>query len=506
MPSPPDAHDAVAAADAAPSRPSAGRIPALRRMGYGFGNIAFSLPYQAAASLLVFFSTAILKVPPAAAGLAIALTIVWDAAIDPLLGYLSDNTEGRRWGRRHPYLLAGGLAVAALTAWLWSIPPDASAAYRFWAVFAIVTALKTALSVYSIPYLALGGELSRDYDERSAIQGYRAAFYLVGMIAAIGGATLIFFRSTPEYPRGQLNPAAYPRMGVAFAAAAVLAMGVCFAATWRYAPTLPGRTEAMRRRKVSAGNLIADFLGALRNRDLRMLVLMIFVIEAGFQFGIAIGFHTNTYTYGMSGPMMGLLTLIVLGTSVLSQPLWVAFTRRFEKKTALTVGLIVGLVGFVGAPWTHVWWKVFPIDAPTLPLTMGVFMVLAGLGNGAFMSVPNAMVIDAADVEELRTGKRDEGLYFGMYSFAYSAGVSISTLLSGFALEVIGFDANAKVQTEATRFNLGMVPTYLLLATGPFALFLIARYSIDRARWREIQEGLASRRRIAADGSWLIAD
>ena len=493
MPSPPDARSAAAAAELGVLRP-ASRVPALDRLGYGFGNVAFSLPYQAVASLLVFFTTAILKVPAAAAGTAIALTIVWDAAIDPLLGYLSDNTESKRWGRRHPYLLAGGLLVAALTAILWSIPPDASVAVRFWGVFVVVTALKTALSVYSIPYLALGGELSKDYDERAAIQGYRAAFYLVGMIAAIAGATLIFFRSTPAYPRGQLNPAAYPRMGAAFALAALFSAAVCIAMTWKHIPRLPRRTEEMRRRRVSVGNLISDFLGALRNRELRMLVLMIFIIEAGFQFGIAIGFHTNTYTYGMSGPMIGLLTLIVLGTSVLSQPLWVAFTKRYEKKTALTVGLIVGFIGFVGAPWAHVWWRLFPIEGPSLLVSLGAFMVLAGIGNGAFMSVPNAMVVDAADVEELRTGKRDEGLYFGMYSFAYSAGVSISTLLSGFALELIGFDPNVKAQSAATRFGLAMVPTYLLLATAPFALFFIARYGITRARWREVQAALAARR------------
>jgi GPH family glycoside/pentoside/hexuronide:cation symporter len=495
MPSPPETGSVRSEAPSAALTAASGRVPTLHRLGYGVGNVAFSLPYQAVASLLVFFTTAILKIPPAAAGVAIALTIVWDAAIDPLLGYLSDNTEGGRWGRRHPYLLVGGLLVAVLTVALWSIPPGSSAAYRFWAVFLLVTLAKTALSVYSIPYLALGGELSRDYDERAAIQGYRAAFYLVGMIAAIAGATLIFFRSTPEFPRGQLNPAVYPKMGIAFAVAVLVTAAVCFVTTWRYIPRLPRRTEEMRRRKTSVANLIADFVGALRNRDLRMLVLMIFVIEAGFQFGIAIGFHTNTFTYGMAGPMIGLLTLIVLGTSVLSQPLWVAFTRRYEKKTALTVGLLVGMVGFVGAPWTHVWWKLFPVEGPSLAVSLGIFMVFAGLGNGAFMSIPNAMVADAADVEELRTGKRDEGLYFGMYSFAYSAGVSISTLASGFALEAIGFDPHAKVQSASTRFNLAMVPTYLLLATAPFALLFIARYAIDRKRWREIQTALAAKRR-----------
>jgi GPH family glycoside/pentoside/hexuronide:cation symporter len=221
---------------------------------------------------------------------------------------------------------------------------------------------------------------------------------------------------------------------------------------------------------------------------------MIFVIETGFQFGIAIGIHVNTYTYGLSGPLIGLLALIVLGTSIVSQPFWVAFTKRFEKRTALAAGLLIGSVGFIGAPWAHVWWKVFPIQASTLPWTLGIFMFIAGVGNGAFMSIPNAMVSDAADLQEARTGKRDEGLYFGLYTFAYKVGASISLVLSGVVLGLIGFDASSPVQTEATKFHLAMVPTYLLLATGPFALLFILRYGITRERWRQTREALEARR------------
>jgi GPH family glycoside/pentoside/hexuronide:cation symporter len=192
--------------------------------------------------------------------------------------------------------------------------------------------------------------------------------------------------------------------------------------------------------------------------------------------------------------MIGVLGLVVLGTSVLSQPFWVAFTKRFEKKTALVAGLAIGFLGFIGAPWTHVWWKLFPIQAPTFPFTLGFFFVLAGIGNGAFMSIPNSMIADAADVEELRTGKRDEGLYFGTYTLAYKAGTAVSWALSGVALSAIGFVPGSTVQTDKVKFALGMVPTYLLLATAPFALYFILRYNITRERWRETRAALDVRR------------
>lgn len=486
MPSPPESPDIVGE-----------RVPALARLGYGVGNIAYSLPYQAVATFFMFFATEILGVPPALAGIAAAVSLVWDAVADPLVGFLSDNTESRRFGRRHGYLLIGGAATAVFTVLLWTVSSEIRFGYRVALLFLFLILLRTALGIYVIPYLALGGELSTDYDERSAIQGVRAAFYLAGMILAIAGATLVFFRSTPEFPRGQLNPAAYPKMALAFAVLTILSAALCYLATRRFIPTLPRRTAQMRDRRLSLKNLFSDFADALRNRELLMLVLMIFIIEAGFQFGIAIGIHVNTYTYGLSGPQIGLLALIVLGTSVLSQPLWVAFTKRFEKRTALVVGLVIGFVGFIGAPWTHVWWKLFPLEPPAILGTLAVFMVVAGIGNGAFMSIPNSMIADAADLEELRTGKRDEGLYFGTYIFAYKLGVMVSLLISGFALAAIGFRPGLAAQSEEVKFNLAMVPTYLLLATGPFALLFILRYRITRERWRQTQEALKKKRMAA---------
>lgn len=484
MPSPP-----VAAPEGA-GAPK--RIPAVSKLGYGVGNVGYSLPYQLSASLFMLYATEILKIPPAIAGGVGALSIVWDALTDPVVGYLSDNTSSRL-GRRHPYVLLGGLAIAVTSYLLWTISPSASLAVRVALVAVILLLLKTALAAFFVPYLALGGELSEDYDQRSAIQGVRATFYLTGMILALGGAPIVFFRSSPEFPHGQLNPAVYPRMALAFSVVAALAILICFFATLRFVPALPQRTEEMRRRSLSLRHVLADFTDAMRNRELLVLVATIFILEAGFQFGITIGNHVNTYTYGLSGPQIGLLGLTVLGTSVLSQPFWVWFTKRYEKRTALVAGLVIGFVGFVGGPWTHVWWKLFPIG-PRVVVTLAIFMVVAGIGNGAFMSIPNSMIADAADLEELRTGKRDEGLYFGAYTFAYKAGTACSWLLAGAALSLIGFVPGAGTQAEAVKFHLAMVPTYLLFAAGPLALLAISRYSITRARWRETRTALDARR------------
>ena len=362
-------------------------------------------------------------------------------------------------------------------------------------MFALLVALKTALTVYVVPYNALGGELSDDYDERSSIQAARATFYLLGMAVAIAGALVLFFRSTPAYARGQLNPAAYPAMGRAFAALALAAAALCFAATVRF---IPGLVRALPppERPAATGSLprtIARTLAAaLRNRDFRMLALNIFIIEAGLQLGIAISVHTNTYTYGLTGPRIAALTAVLFAW----QPFWVWVAKRFDKRTALVAGTLIALVGFVGAPWTHVWWHWFPLGAASLPLTLGLFQLFAGLGNGAYASIPYSMVADTVDEAELETGRRDEAVYFGLYTFAYKIGAAVSLTLSGLVLDWVGFDPALAVQQPRTTFGLAMIPSWVLVLAAPPALYCLFRYTFTRERYEAVQARLRELRAL----------
>ena len=476
-----------------PDNPGTGKISVLGKLGYSLGNVSYSLGHQVIASFFIFYATAILKIPAGLAGIIMAISAVWDGISDPLMGYLSDNTESRRFGRRHQYLLLGSLLIAVFSYLLWSIDPSADSIRNFWVVLCLVLAVKTGLTMYVVPYNALGGELSTNYDERSSIQGYRAVFYMFGMIIAIGGSTLYFFRSTPGFAKGQLNPAAYPAMGIAFSIIILLVALFSCLATRKYIPQLSQRTNAMKAGKISFFALWTDLKSSLSNRNILALVLMIFFVEVGFQLGIAIGFHVNTYTYNLTAPVIGILTLIIFLFSIISQPFWLWVAKRLDKKKALLLSMIPGLVGFVGAPWTHVWWKLFPIDAPSLPYTLAMFLVLAGIGNGAFMSLPFSMVADAVDSEEVKTNKRDEGLFFGLYTFAYKLGTSLSLLAGGIVLAATGFNPHLLVQSDSTKFHLAMVPTYFLLLLTPLAFYALWHYSIDRKTYQKIREVLDKR-------------
>ncbi len=451
---------------------SEAKVKTWHKLGYGVGAIAYATPYTIMAGSFLFFVTTILQVSPIIAGIIVAISVFWDAVTDPWIGAISDRANSKRFGRRHQFLLIGGIGTALGSICLWSISPDMALTMKVLMLLAAVLFAKTMNTLYGTPYFALSGSLSNDNNERTAIQGYRASFHLVGMLFAIVGTQILIFRPSEAFPRSQLDPANYPKVGVFIAVITIIFALVAYFATPKDHQVNPSTTRK------SMWSLIRE---SLKNKSFRAIVLVIFLIEIVFQSIISLGTHVNTFTYHLNGPQMGILGLSLLGMSILSQPIWVFLCRRFELRNMLILGFIIGLAGFVGMPWAHVGFEIFPIDADSTLMTLAIFSGIAGIGNGAFMSIPFTMVAEAADVGELDTHERQEGLYFGMYTFAYKAGIAVSVLLAGVLLKVIGFDASLPAQTPSTSYHLAIAPTWFLIVIAPVIIWVLQSYTINHA-------------------------
>ncbi|NOQ93613.1 MAG: MFS transporter, partial [Methylophaga sp.] len=319
-----------------------------QKLSYGLGAVAYAVPNQIMASFFLFYVTVILHIPPLVAGIIVAISVIWDAITDPWIGHVSDRTVSDRFGRRHLYLIIGGLGTAVGTALLWSISPEASELYKVTMLLLLVLFTKTMLTFYGAPYFAIGGTISKNYDERSSIQSYRATFHIIGMIIAVAGMTIIFFKTTAEFPKGQLNPDAYPAMGYTIA---LITLIIAFIAVVLIPKDRQKISSQLPDQKTRVWRLAYD---SLKNTNFRAIILMIFLLEVAFQVSISIGFHVSTYTYNLTGPQIGLIGITVLIFSILSQPFWLHLSRKFEKKTALMMGIFFGVAGFAGMPLAFV--------------------------------------------------------------------------------------------------------------------------------------------------------
>jgi glycoside/pentoside/hexuronide:cation symporter, GPH family len=219
---------------AAPSSCSLGSV-----LIYGSGECANSLVMNSVFAFAMLYYTKALHLDPSWAGLAMSVSVLWEAFTEPVIGHLSDNTRSR-WGRRHPYMMAGGLIMAACSCLMWAVPAGfrSSQLGLFWYLVLLNLCLRAGLTLFCVPYLALGFELCTDYQGRSRIQSIRHIFNMAANLAGPALAWSIFFQDRDGI-RGTTMAENYFRMGVAFSLATflfvVLVVAGTFSRPWAHA-------------------------------------------------------------------------------------------------------------------------------------------------------------------------------------------------------------------------------------------------------------------------------
>ena len=210
-----------------------------RKTAYGVGQLSEGVVTIVFMIYLLFYYNQVLGLSGSAAGLALFLALLFDAVSDPLMGAISDRTRSR-WGRRHPFLYAAVLPLPLAFYLLFSPPAGLGETGLFlWLTFFSI-ASRLALTVFFVPHLALGAEMTTSYHERNHIVAYRQFFSMIGYLAAIMIGFGLFFTSSADFPDGQLNPGAYSPFAATMAA--VMSAGASRSVPQRAASVFPARS------------------------------------------------------------------------------------------------------------------------------------------------------------------------------------------------------------------------------------------------------------------------
>ncbi|WP_291643482.1 MFS transporter [Clostridium sp.] len=457
-------------------------------MGYGSGNFSIGINNQAIAAYLVFYCTVILNLPGSLVGLAVSLSIIWDAITDPLMGYFSDMTKSKIFGRRHQYILIGGIGLGISNYLLWNIRPNLSNYATFSIIFILILVIKTFGTIYTTPYTALGAELSNDYNERTNIQGVKTVFFLLGLAFVSVFGMFVFFKPTPEFPSGQLNPGSYSSMGIFSSILIIIFAFVCFFSTKKYIPILNEHVQ----KKSSDTNIktaLSAFKEILLNKSFRCVAFAHMFTNIATALFANTGLHVFTYTFFLSSQQIGLIIGIQLLVSILSQPIWSLISAKLDKKPSMILGLILCFISSL----------FFLILVLIKNHVMGnalyfiPFAIIAGFGTGGLLTLPFSMVADIIDLDELNTGKRAEGSYYGCLTLFYKFSQSIALLFIGFILDLVKFDANLPLQAESTVIILGLILSIGSGLTFIAAFSSISRYTLNRSSIENIQKKIAKK-------------
>ncbi|PKM50902.1 MAG: hypothetical protein CVV02_09290 [Firmicutes bacterium HGW-Firmicutes-7] len=468
------------------------QIGILQKLGYSMGNYSYGIVSQMIGFYIVFYGTSVLGISGKMVGIAVGISVIWDALTDPVMGYVSDHTHHNIFGRRHLYILIGCIFMSLFTYLLFNIQPDWGNGTKIVLLISLLILVKTCITIYTTPYTALGAELSTDYTERTSIQGLRTMFFLTGIISATGMGLAIFFNPTENYPNGQLNPESYSNMGLAVALLALLFGLTCFFATFKN--TTFSQSPVKQDGKKGIKQIFHSMKEALENKYYRNVVLAyLFTNISSGIFG-TLGLHVYTYTFRFNNTQIATILGMQFLFCALSQPIWVMISKKIDKKPTAILGLSISIVGSVLFGIL----VLFKSNIAGNVFAIIPFAVITGFGIAGLFSLPLSMIADTIDVEELESGKRSEGVYYGLLTLAYKLSQGFVIFLLGFILDIVEFIPDSPIQPSNTESVLGLTVSIGSIIGFLLGLYFYAKYRLNHKKVFEIQEIIKNRKLVIA--------
>jgi len=376
---------------------------------------------------------------------------------------VSDTTRSR-WGRRRPYVVLSALPMG-IAFYLLFAPPQLSSGLLLWYLLGINLLLYTAFTVFAVPYLAWGAELSRDYHERTTIVQVRA---LLGVVGGIIGATvpIVIANQFPDQRSG-------------FAAAGVALGSVIALSGMVTGLTVPDR-EPERVPDASFAHFVRGLRHSFVNRDFRIIFLTFCLMTMAGAMGEAVQLIVVKYWLQMYDffPVLALTFALSFAASF---PLWLAVSQRIGKARGLRLGLTMGCVAPLG--WV--------IVQPGQRWAMLLFMVIAGVVSGS-ITLAISQAADVVDLDELETGEQRAGAYFGIWAFGLKTAAAVGVFLGGVMLQVVGYVPDVE-QAPDTLWWLVMLVGPAQCVAFMIGLLVFRRIQFDAHDVARIQEALAAR-------------
>ena len=410
--------------------------------------------------MLLIYYNQVLGVSGTLSGIAVAIALAVDAITDPAVGSYSDGFR-HKLGRRHFFMFAS-IVPLSLCYFLLFWPPEGLSEFALFlwlVVFAVLT--RTALTFFHVPYLALGAEMSVNYQERTQIAAIRQAVGMLGSLLVVWLTWNVVMVASPEEPTPQLTREPY--FGFAVMSALVMG-GFMLICTLGVMSVLPMLSKVQNDHpEFSLKQVYLDVFEALKNKSFFALFWgsLIFAVFLGVH--TALSMHTKTFFWQLDTTSIEYIQYAGIAGGVLGLGVIGLFHRIFDKRMTLIIGVtlytctqtipvVLQLIGLM------------PTDPFVLRWTLVTLQAFGYMGIIHASVSGISMMGDLTDEHELKHGRRQEGVYFGSFNFALKCTTAAGSLIAGFGLDLVSFPDGAVP---------GEVPTDILANYGFFSISLV---------------------------------
>lgn len=412
---------------------------------------------------------------------------IFDSITDPIMGFISDNTKSK-WGRRKHYVLTGGIIMGIAFIFMWQLYTDNTLQYNFWYFFLWSLVFYLGLTFFSVPYVAMGYEMSDDFHERTDIM---AVAQWIGQWAWVIAPWFWVIMYDPEW---------FPSADVAVRELAIWVAIPCAIAAIvpaifiKSKSTLNENYEPLNAANIggSLKKIVQSFIEAFKISEFRKLCFATFLIFNAFNTVAALTFFVIVYKLfngnaEASGIWVSLFGCLgALGTTFIVIPTVTWLSKVIGKKKAFMLSQSISIVGYI---------MLFFLFVPGKPWMYIIALPLFSFGIGSLFTIMMSMTADVIDIDELNSGKRREGIFGAIYWWMVKVGFAIAGALSGIIIAVVGFDPDlATIQQQTAVDGLHAFFCFFPMAGTIVAMLVMRNYDVSEERANEIRAELERRK------------
>jgi GPH family glycoside/pentoside/hexuronide:cation symporter len=462
------------------------RVPLVQKIAFGIGMLGNQM-FPAALGIFMVVLIQNLGFNPLLYSVIAFVPRLVDAITDPLMGFISDNTKST-WGKRRQYVFIGGIITGLSFIAMWQLYSANGIVFNFWYFLSLSLAFYLGITIFSIPFVAMGYEMSDDFHERTRIMAIsqfigQFAWVIAPWIWVIIYDPAIFI--DPETGTRQLSII----IGVVCTIFAITpAIFIRSKSTLNDDHLIPVSRENIGK---SFKNIFVIFKDAYQNIPFRKLCIATFLVFNSFQTIAAFSFFIIVYYLfngdaGAAGVWPTLHGSVgAICTSFLVIPILSKMAQRIGKKNTFLISQGISVIGYI------LFWFLF---IPGKPYMFLFALPFFSFGIGGLFTLMMSMTADVCDLEELENGlPRKEASFGAIYWWMVKLGTAIAGLFSGIILYYVGFIAGAETQTDGAMDGLRFFYSAIPILGTLGAIYVMKDYDIDEQRAEEIKAQLLQR-------------
>jgi glycoside/pentoside/hexuronide:cation symporter, GPH family len=464
------------------------QVPFAQKVAFGIGMLANQM-FPASLGIFMVVLIQNLGFPGWMYGVVYFLPRILDAFTDPIMGFISDNTRSK-WGRRRQYVFIGAILMGVTFSIMWQLYSENTVEYNFIYFLLCSVAFYVGITIFSVPYVAMGYEMTTDFHERTQIMAIAQWIGQWAWVIAPWFWVIMYDPSWFPSPSEATRELAI-WVGIIFAACAMIpAIFIPSKSTVNenYSPLSIGAIGK------SFAEIWKGFKEAFSSKPFRKLCFSTFFIYnsfmtiAGFSFFIIVWhlFNGDAGSAGIWPTLFGSAGALV--TTFVVIPIVARMSKKIGKKNAFMVSQGISILGYASL------WFLF---VPGKPWMFIFALPFHSFGIGSLFVIMMSMTADVIDLDELNYGARREGVFGAIYWYMVKFGFAIAGGLSGVIFSIVGFNGDLAVQPEGAVDGLRMFFSGFPILGTLVAMYIMHDYDVDEARADEIREALEAKKQPA---------